>query len=105
MVYVQKKRLKNLQQKTKGNEVDKVYLKIDKNQIVYDEKQIDYINDHQSRIYISFVDINPFQKFGIRAHYDQMTFAHCLHSMFISVGHKDILPIWLHFLSGLFCTW
>jgi len=37
---------------------------------VYDETEIDYINDNQSKIYISYVEVNPFIKYGIRTHYD-----------------------------------
>jgi hypothetical protein len=83
----------------------KEFLTIDKNQIIYDEAQIDYINEHQSKIYISQVEINPFLKFGIRTHFEELTFAHCIHSMFRSVWHKDILLIWGHFMAGLFSLW
>jgi len=58
-------------------------MSIDKTQIIYDESQIDYINDNQSKIYVSYVDINPFLKFGIRTHYDKMEIEHCIHSMFV----------------------
>lgn len=50
--------------------VEKNFIAINKSKTIYDEEEIDYINEHQTRIYISFVDINPFVKYGIRAHYD-----------------------------------
>jgi hypothetical protein len=34
-----------------------------------------------------------------------MTFAHCIHSMFTQVFHKDFILIWCHFLPALFCLW
>jgi hypothetical protein len=39
---------------------------------VYDEIEIVHINDNQSKIYISFVEINPYIKYGLRAHYDKL---------------------------------
>lgn len=77
--YIQKRR-QNIENK-RNNE--KEFVSIDKNKIVYDECQIDYINEHQTKIYIGHVEINPFIKFGIRTHYDKMTVAHCIHSMFV----------------------
>lgn len=49
---------------------NKEQMKIDKNKFIYDQEEIDYINDHQSKIYISHVEVNAFLKFGIRAHYE-----------------------------------
>lgn len=100
-----KKCINLLEKKKKKESMDKSYLKIDKTQVAYDEAEIDYINDHQSKIYISYVDINPYAKFGIRAHYDQLTFAHCIHSMFISINHKDFILIWIHFIPAMFMLW
>jgi len=72
--------------------------------MVFDESEIDHINGHQSKVYISYVDINPYCKFGIRTHYKELTAAHCLHSMF-NIFHKDFLMIWMHFLPALYMMW
>ena len=79
-------------------------IKIDKSQTVYDEQEIDFINDNQNKVYISFVEVNPYLKFGIRAHYKDLTAAHCLHSMF-DIFHRDFLLMWIYFLPGLFMLW
>jgi hypothetical protein len=82
----------------------KKYLRIDKRQTIFDLREIDYINEHQSRLYISFVDINSYLFYGIRTHTTKLTAAHCLHSMF-NIFHKDFLLIWVHFLPGMFMLW
>ena len=56
------------------------------------------------RMEISFVEVNPYLKFGIRAHYKDLTAAHCLHSMF-DIFHRDFLLMWIYFLPGLFMLW
>lgn len=66
--------------------------------------EIDFINDNQSKIYISYVDVNPFIKFGIRTHYNELTIAHCLHSLF-DPFHRDFLLLWIFFLPSLALTW
>ena len=55
-------------------------------------------------MYISYVDNNSFVKYGIRTHCQELTIAHCLHSMF-NIFHKDFVLIWIHFLPGLFMLW
>jgi len=83
---------------------EKILMKIDKRKIVYDEEEIDYVNDNQSKIYISSVDVNPYLRFGIRTHYERLTAAMCLHSMF-NIFHRDFILIWLHFFPGLYMLW
>jgi len=83
---------------------EKILMKIDKRKIVYDEEEIDYINDNQSKIYISSVDVNPYLRFGIRTHYERLTAAMCLHSMF-NIFHRDFILIWLHLFPALYMLW
>lgn len=79
-------------------------IKVDKTKTVYDEAEIDFINDNQSKIYISYVQVNPFLRFGIRTHYEELTTAHCLHSMF-DIFHRDFLLIWIFFIPFLALLW
>ena len=82
----------------------KQIIKVDKTKTVYDEQEIDFINDNQSKIYISYVQVNPFLKYGIRTHYDELTKAHCLHSLF-DIFHRDFLLMWIFFIPSLALLW
>ena len=79
-------------------------IKVDKTKTVFDEAEIDYINDNQSKIYVSFVQVNPFVHFGIRTHYEKLTDGHCLHSL-LDASHVDFLPMWLNLAPAMFLIW
>lgn len=79
-------------------------LKFDMQKYIYDEMEIDYINEQQSKVFVSHVQINPFLTHGIRTHCKELTAAHCLHSV-LDVRHRDFLPIWLHMVPLLWLVW
>jgi hypothetical protein len=78
--------------------------KFDFEKAVYDESEIDYINEQQSRVFVSHVQTNPFLTHGVRAHCKELTTAHCLHST-LDARHRDFLPIWLHLVPLLCIFW
>ena len=87
-----------------GKSKVKSTVSIDKLRTVYDENEIEQLNETQSRYYVSCVQTNPFLHFGIRAHYEQLTFAHCLHSI-LDPSHRDFLTIWMNLGPLIYLIW
>lgn len=83
---------------------EKSSFRFDMQKYIYDEMEIDYINEQQSKVFVSHVQINPFLTHGIRTHCKELTAAHCLHSV-LDVRHRDFLPIWLHMVPLLWLVW
>jgi hypothetical protein len=95
--------LKQRERKERGEDLKKV-VRLDSEQYIYDQQEIDFINEHQTKVYISHVTVNPFLRFGIRAHHHQLTTAHCLLSAF-NLFHCDFLLIHLYLLPALLALW
>lgn len=83
---------------------EKSVVRIEQSQYVYDAEEVDFVNEHQSKVYISYVDVNPWLKFGIRAHHEEISAVHCFHSVF-DPSHKDFLSIWANLLPTAFFSW
>lgn len=48
--------------------------------------------------------MNPFLRYGIRTHYNELTMAHCLHSLF-DIFHRDFFLMWIFFMPSLALLW